>query len=130
MSESGHAGWQKLFFQVQPSLPIAPPEQVKGTRQEFSDVDRNFIGVDRNFIGTRSLRYCYVVGGRSGLDRGCTIYGAPPFGIGILLGALWIAYRVFDESLKTLPRVPRSKVKGFKLGKVYYGRRGRGPWHT
>ena len=49
----------------------------------------NFIGVDRNFIGTVSLRYCYVnatlsvryryvIGGRSGLDRGCPIYGAPP----------------------------------------------------
>ena len=49
----------------------------------------NFIGVDRNFIGTVSLRYCYVIatlllryryviGGRSGLDRGCPIYGASP----------------------------------------------------
>ena len=57
----------------------------------------DFIGVDRNFIGTVPrvatllLRYCYVIatllvsyryviGGRSGLDRGCPIYGAPPSG--------------------------------------------------
>ena len=39
----------------------------------------NYIGVDRNFIGTGSLRYCYVIGRRSGLDRGCPIYGVPPF---------------------------------------------------